>query len=54
MQSGDSRTGLDGLSEQFTLPLSDEDQDKLAYELRAPGRQSAAVCRGCLPHRLVV
>jgi len=30
-------TGLDGLSEQFTLPLSDEDQDKLAYELRAPG-----------------
>src|SRR5258707_10578564 len=30
-------TGLDGLSEQLTLPLSDEDQDKLAYELRAPG-----------------
>jgi len=30
-------TGLDGLSEQFSLPLSDEDQDKLAYELRAPG-----------------
>jgi carbamoyl-phosphate synthase large subunit len=30
-------TGLDGLSEQLTLPLTDEDQDKLAYELRAPG-----------------
>src|SRR3954454_5474541 len=30
-------TGLDGLTEQFPLPLSDENQDKLAYELRAPG-----------------
>ncbi|MBV8803884.1 MAG: carbamoyl-phosphate synthase large subunit [Sinobacteraceae bacterium] len=30
-------TGLDGLSEQLSLPLSDEAQDKLAYELRAPG-----------------
>jgi carbamoyl-phosphate synthase large subunit len=30
-------TGLDGLTEQLSLPLSDEDQDKLAYELRAPG-----------------
>jgi carbamoyl-phosphate synthase large subunit len=30
-------TGLDGLSEQLPLPLSDEDQDKLAYELRAAG-----------------
>ena len=30
-------TGLDGLSEQLPSPLSDEDQDKLAYELRAPG-----------------
>ena len=30
-------TGLDGLTEQCTLPLSDEMQDKLAYELRAPG-----------------
>jgi carbamoyl-phosphate synthase large subunit len=30
-------TGLDGLTEQISLPLSDEDQDKLAYELRAPG-----------------
>jgi carbamoyl-phosphate synthase large subunit len=30
-------TGLDGLSEQLTLPLTDESQDKLAYELRAPG-----------------
>src|SRR6267142_292147 len=30
-------TGLDGLNEQMSLPLSDEDQDKLAYELRAPG-----------------
>jgi carbamoyl-phosphate synthase large subunit len=30
-------TGLDGLNEQLTPPLSDEDQDKLAYELRAPG-----------------
>src|SRR5881628_3191515 len=30
-------TGLDGLTEQFPVPLSDENQDKLAYELRAPG-----------------
>jgi carbamoyl-phosphate synthase large subunit len=30
-------TGLDGLNEQLTLPLTDEQQDKLAYELRAPG-----------------
>jgi carbamoyl-phosphate synthase large subunit len=30
-------TGLDGLTEQLPLPLSDENQDKLAYELRAPG-----------------
>jgi carbamoyl-phosphate synthase large subunit len=30
-------TGLDGLTEQFPLPLSDENQDKLSYELRAPG-----------------
>ncbi|HVO48275.1 MAG TPA: carbamoyl-phosphate synthase large subunit [Steroidobacteraceae bacterium] len=30
-------TGLDGLSEQLVGPLSDEMQDKLAYELRAPG-----------------
>jgi carbamoyl-phosphate synthase large subunit len=30
-------TGLDGLVEQLTLPLSDEDQEKLAYELRSPG-----------------
>src|ERR1041385_3785380 len=30
-------TGLDGLSPRLTLPLSDEDQDKLAYELRSPG-----------------
>ena len=30
-------TGLDGLDERLTLPLSDEAQDKLAYELRAPG-----------------
>src|ERR1700760_1564965 len=30
-------TGLDGLNEQVTLPLSDEGQDKLAYELRSPG-----------------
>ncbi len=30
-------TGLDGLTEQFPLPLSDESQDRLAYELRAPG-----------------
>jgi carbamoyl-phosphate synthase large subunit len=30
-------TGLDGLNEQVTLPLTDEGQDKLAYELRAPG-----------------
>jgi carbamoyl-phosphate synthase large subunit len=30
-------TGLDGLNEQLMLPLSDESQDKLAYELRAPG-----------------
>src|SRR5262249_42341600 len=30
-------TGLDGLSPLLTLPLSEEAQDKLAYELRAPG-----------------
>ena len=35
-------TGLDGLNEQFTFgrdgeALSEEDRDKLAYELRAPG-----------------
>jgi len=30
-------TGLDGLNEQLSLPLSDEDQDRLAYELRSPG-----------------
>src|SRR6187399_1632026 len=31
-------TGLDGLDEQFKeLPLTEEDRDKLAYELRAPG-----------------
>jgi carbamoyl-phosphate synthase large subunit len=30
-------TGLDGLVPQLTLPLSDEDSDRLAHELRAPG-----------------
>ncbi|MGH8138843.1 MAG: carbamoyl-phosphate synthase large subunit [Steroidobacteraceae bacterium] len=30
-------TGLDGLNEQLTVPLTDEGQDKLGYELRAPG-----------------
>jgi carbamoyl-phosphate synthase large subunit len=30
-------TGLDGLSEQIALPLSDEAAGKLEYELRAPG-----------------
>jgi carbamoyl-phosphate synthase large subunit len=31
-------TGLDGLNEQFKeTPLTEEDRDKLAYELRAPG-----------------
>src|SRR6187455_1898502 len=31
-------TGLDGLNEQFKdSPLTEEDRDKLAYELRAPG-----------------
>jgi carbamoyl-phosphate synthase large subunit len=30
-------TGLDGLSPLLTLPLNDETQDKLAYELRSPG-----------------
>jgi carbamoyl-phosphate synthase large subunit len=30
-------TGLDGLAPQLTLPLSDEDTDRLAHELRAPG-----------------
>jgi len=30
-------TGLDGLTPQLTLPLTDEAADKLAYELRAPG-----------------
>src|SRR3954452_14499257 len=30
-------TGLDGLSPRLTLPLTDENQDQMAYELRAPG-----------------
>src|SRR5579863_6971582 len=30
-------TGLDGFDEVLTLPLSEEAQDKLAFELRAPG-----------------
>jgi len=30
-------TGLDGLSPQLAIPLTDEAQDKLAHELRAPG-----------------
>ena len=30
-------TGLDGFSEQVTLPLSDAASEKLAYELRWPG-----------------
>jgi len=30
-------TGLDGLNEQFKGELSEDDRDKLAYELRAPG-----------------
>src|SRR6201984_710679 len=30
-------TGLDGLSSQLSMPLSDENQDRLAHELRAPG-----------------
>ncbi|MGH8306394.1 MAG: carbamoyl-phosphate synthase large subunit, partial [Steroidobacteraceae bacterium] len=30
-------TGLDGLTPQLTLPLTEETQDKLAHELRAPG-----------------
>ncbi len=30
-------TGLEGLSSQLPLPLSDENQDRLAHELRAPG-----------------
>src|SRR5579872_2148077 len=30
-------TGLEGFNEQMSLPLSDEAQDKLTYELRAPG-----------------
>jgi carbamoyl-phosphate synthase large subunit len=30
-------TGLDGLSPILSLPLNDENKDKLAYELRAPG-----------------
>jgi len=30
-------TGLDGLSPQLAMPLTDEAQDKLAHELRAPG-----------------
>src|SRR5258707_3136446 len=30
-------TGLDGFEPQLPQPLSEEDQDKLAYELRAPG-----------------
>jgi carbamoyl-phosphate synthase large subunit len=30
-------TGLDGFVPQLSLPLSDESQERLAYELRAPG-----------------
>jgi carbamoyl-phosphate synthase large subunit len=30
-------TGLDGLSPQMSLPLSDEASERLAYELRSPG-----------------
>jgi carbamoyl-phosphate synthase large subunit len=30
-------TGLDGLNPQLAMPLSDENQDRLAHELRAPG-----------------
>jgi carbamoyl-phosphate synthase large subunit len=30
-------TGLDGLGAQLATPLSDEDRDRLAHELRAPG-----------------
>jgi len=30
-------TGLDGLAPQLTLPLSEEDSDRLQHELRAPG-----------------
>jgi carbamoyl-phosphate synthase large subunit len=30
-------TGLDGLGEQLTLPLTDEASNTLAYELRSPG-----------------
>ena len=30
-------TGLDGLSEILSLPLTEDDESKLAYELRAPG-----------------
>src|SRR5581483_3092236 len=30
-------TGLDGLNEQLAQPLTDELQERLAYELRAPG-----------------
>ncbi|HUK06157.1 MAG TPA: carbamoyl-phosphate synthase large subunit, partial [Burkholderiales bacterium] len=30
-------TGLDGLTPQLAMPLSDEDRDRLAHELRAPG-----------------
>ena len=30
-------TGLDGLGEVLTLPLTDESTNKLAYELRSPG-----------------
>ena len=46
-------TGLDGLNEQFKEELTEDDRDKLAYELRAPGTESAAVRRRCLPRRLV-
>ena len=30
-------TGLDGFAPQLSLPLSEEDSDRLAHELRAPG-----------------
>ena len=47
-------TGLDGLNEQFKdAARREEDRDKLAYELRAPGAEPPAVRRGCVPRRLV-
>ncbi len=46
-------TGLDGLNEQLKGELTEEDRDKLAYELRAPGPEPSAVSGRRVPRGLV-